>query len=166
MLPTSLSPRTLTWTSARAVSSAVRALASHARGPRFKSSTAHHEWAESESSSRRTHFYDKTGSPANRPRPGRISGPDCVTPICMCRSGGTVDALRSGRSTRKGVWVQIPPSAPLPHKWSSSYLKRGTSDGVPCVLPTFCRHCVQLPCSIALANTSAASFCQPGIRCP
>ena len=28
------------------------------------------------------------------------------------RSGGTVDTLRSGRSARKGVWVQIPPSAP------------------------------------------------------
>ena len=28
------------------------------------------------------------------------------------RSGGTADALRSGRSARKGVWVQIPPSAP------------------------------------------------------
>src|SRR3989304_2198591 len=29
-----------------------------------------------------------------------------------CRSGGMADALRSGRSVRKGVWVQIPPSAP------------------------------------------------------
>ena len=30
------------------------------------------------------------------------------------RSGGMADALRSGRSIRKGVWVQIPPSAPTP----------------------------------------------------
>jgi hypothetical protein len=29
------------------------------------------------------------------------------------RSGGMADALRSGRSARMGVWVQIPPSAPL-----------------------------------------------------
>ena len=28
-----------------------------------------------------------------------------------CRSGGTVDALRSERSALTGVWVQIPPSA-------------------------------------------------------
>jgi hypothetical protein len=33
-------------------------------------------------------------------------------------------------------------------------------------LPTFCRHAAQLPWLMALANTSAASFCQPGIRCP
>ena len=30
----------------------------------------------------------------------------------MGRGGGTADALRSGRSARTGVWVQIPPSAP------------------------------------------------------
>ena len=36
----------------------------------------------------------------------------CAFQIQACRSGGTADALRSGRSTRKGVWVQIPPSAP------------------------------------------------------
>ena len=29
-----------------------------------------------------------------------------------CRSGGTADALRSGRSVLKDVRVQIPPSAP------------------------------------------------------
>jgi hypothetical protein len=29
------------------------------------------------------------------------------------RSGGTADALRSGRSVRRGVRVQIPPSAPI-----------------------------------------------------
>src|SRR3990172_10182023 len=58
----------------RAVSSVGRALASHARGRRFKSCTAHHRDAR--------------------------------------RSGGMADALRSGRSVRKGVGVQIPPSAP------------------------------------------------------
>lgn len=69
----------------------VRALASHARGPRFKSSIAHHDnivanvlfWE----------YGDRM--------------------VFMGRSGGTVDALRSGRSTLKGVWVQIPPSAPV-----------------------------------------------------
>ena len=29
-----------------------------------------------------------------------------------CRCGGMADALASGASARKGVWVQVPPSAP------------------------------------------------------
>ena len=64
----------------------VRAPRSHRGGRRFKSSIAHHvEWDDHE--------------PGLGPRsPGR--------------GGGTADALRSGRSIRMDVWVQIPPSAP------------------------------------------------------
>jgi hypothetical protein len=40
-----------------------------------------------------------------------VTGSSPVPPIC--RSGGMADALRSGRSARKGVGVQISPSAPL-----------------------------------------------------
>ena len=87
----------------RAVSSVVRALASHARGPRFDPSTAHQ------------------GPGAVGADEGDMAGDDDAgirTPdrspvrMWMSRSGGTADALRSGRSTLMGVWVQIPPSAP------------------------------------------------------
>ena len=64
----------------------VRAPASHAGGQRFESSIAHHA----------------TG----------LNGLDEHNAGDKCRSGGMADALRSGRSIRKGVWVQIPPSAP------------------------------------------------------
>ena len=64
----------------------VRAPRSHRGGRRFKSSIAHHVERDDH-------------EPGLGPRsPGR--------------GGGTADALRSGRSIRMDVWVQIPPSAP------------------------------------------------------
>ncbi len=41
----------------------------------------------------------------------RFTDPDFGATIVLCRSGGMADALRSGRSVRKGVGVQISPSA-------------------------------------------------------
>ena len=47
-----------------------------------------------------------------------ISQKTCIIDIAdnakksKCRCGGMADALASGASARKGVWVQVPPSAP------------------------------------------------------
>ena len=103
--------------SKRVVSSVVRALASHARGPRFKSSTAHHLIDAIDHTNQTVVFNSITG-------------------FTRCRSGGTVDALRSGRSTPWGVWVQIPPSAPYFCKLATSYLIKSVQRDASSVLPT------------------------------
>ena len=87
----------------------VRALASHARGPRFKSSTAHHV-REARTNKGPSVGWDHVCSWRKAGNRDVTRGP---IPFSVRRSGEMADALRSGRSARKGVWVQIPPSAPI-----------------------------------------------------
>ena len=63
------------------------------------------------------------------------------------------DALRSGRSIRKGVWVQIPPSAPPLSDNLILWLIITFTSLLFHVLPTFCRHFYEIA-FIALANDS------------
>src|SRR3989475_9036154 len=74
----------------------------------------------------------ETGSEAVKPRVDLRLYRPLILPFPRAEVVELVDALRSGRSGRKPVWVRVPPSASTPKR-------RGGGGGVPSAASRACR---------------------------